>query len=262
MKQFPVSIFTFDELHTIVVRFTELVDPLKEDVFIKATLTPLNAQLDILAQVLGKSHNPQLTQLLAEKDHLRDSAFIALRDLAGASSYRLKTDVADAGLYLTKIFKDVGYTLHRDGYATQTSKLMILFNELGKDKAVVSLRTILGEEWLEELKLAHIDFENTNNSKIESGAGNDDYPKKTEIRKKIDFYMEGISSYIAINSENGSNEFKTVNEKIEEMVSEANRIARARKTRKKNANSDEPAEERPEVYNVLPEFNDISDTDE
>lgn len=219
----------------------------------------LESDIENVETALGRGRSSAFTARLAELDGLRDAAYVALRGYAEASTNRPK--VAEAGKLVYDIFRERGLTIHRLGYAQQTTELRILFDLLDSEEAKAAVETIGATTWLEDLKEAQEEFERVFQERAgaQSQASRPQLvPARTRLHRNLDTLLRVIECLYAFaeqtkdydTAENLSDAISIVNEHINELMS----IARARRTREDASNeSDAETKDTEEVENALEE---------
>ena len=238
MKTLPFRLLNSKELYAIANRIVEackLSHP-DNEYLMKLFVLILVANSD-LRRGLGRTFNSEFTSQLLDSDEFRDNAFVGLRDyIRSYCNYGDK--VKDkAGAYLSEIVTSVGNSIHRMPYATETTKLDVLFEDLSTPAAKEALATIMATDWLERLKARQADFEKVYQSKVEAEAGID-FPLLKKSKDAITFYLKGLLSYIETNSKAEPALFGSIEEKINEIITDAVSLARSRATRKENADKE------------------------
>ena len=238
MKTLPFSLLNSNELYAIANRIVEACKLSLSDneYLMKLCVLILVANSD-LRRGLGRTFNSEFTSLLLDSDELRDNAFVGLRDYIRSFCNSGDTVKDKAGAYLSEIVSSVGNSIHRMPYATETTKLDVLFEDLDSPAAREALATIMATDWLERLKARQEDFESIYQSKIEADAGID-FPLLKNSKETITFYLKGLLSYIETNSKNEPALFGSTEEKIDSIITDAVSLARARGTRKENADKE------------------------
>jgi len=238
MKTLPFSLLNSNELYAIANRIVEACKLSLSDneYLMKLCVLILVANSD-LRRGLGRTFNSEFTSRLLDSDELRDNAFVGLRDYIRSFCNSGDTVKDKAGAYLSEIVSSVGNSIHRMPYATETTKLDVLFEDLDTPAAREALATIMATDWLERLKARQEDFESIYQSKIEADAGID-FPLLKNSKETITFYLKGLLSYIETNSKNEPALFGSTEEKIDSIITDAVSLARARGTRKENADKE------------------------
>jgi len=238
MKTLPFSLLNSNELYAIANRIVEACKLSLSDneYLMKLCVLILVANSD-LRRGLGRTFNSEFTSRLLDSDELRDNAFVGLRDYIRSFCNSGDTVKDKAGAYLSEIVSSVGNSIHRMPYATETTKLDVLFEDLDSPAAREALATIMATDWLERLKARQEDFESIYQSKIEADAGID-FPLLKNSKETITFYLKGLLSYIETNSKNEPALFGSTEEKIDSIITDAVSLARARGTRKENADKE------------------------
>ena len=239
MKTLPFSLLNSNELYAIAIRIVEackLSHP-DNEYLMKLCVLILVANSD-LRRGLGRTFNSEFTSQLLDSDEERDNAFVGLRDYIRSFCNSGDTVKDKAGVYLSEIVSSVGNSIHRMPYATETTKLDVLFEDLSTPAAGEALATIMATERLERLKEKQQNFEKVYQSKVAAEAGID-FPLIKNSKETITFYLKGLLSYIETNSKSEPAQFSSIEEKINGIITDAVALARARGTRKENAEKKE-----------------------
>jgi len=235
MKEFYDSILTSNEVHTSVIRIADLIsENIKDDPFIGKVMPLLKPPIADLSKALGRTTDPTMVKLLSKKDGVRDSRYVALRDFCKAYSSDVDAALAEAGNTLVTIFRELGWSMHRQGYAVESSLLQALINRLETTPASTALAAIGGASRLTDLKTAQSDFETTFKQKVDVKT-REEYPKIRNCRILISRYLGGMMSYIDLMAEINGGTFSSTATKIDEVVTEFETMARTRRTKKTSA---------------------------
>jgi len=239
MKTLPFTLLNSNELYAIANRIVEackLSHP-DNEYLMKLCVLILVANSD-LRRGLGRTFNSEFTSVLILADEKRDNAFIGLRDYIHACCNSGDTLKDKAAKDISLILENVGNTIYSLPYAAETTKLDVLFEKFSMPAAQEELVAISATDWLERLKARQTDFENVYQSKVEAEAGID-FPLLKKSKDAITFYLKGLLSYIETNSKNEPAQFSSIAEKINGIITDAVALARARGTRKENAEKKE-----------------------
>jgi len=235
MKTLPFTLLNSNELYAIADRIVEackLSHP-DNEYLMKLCVLILVANSD-LRRGLGRTFNSEFTSLLLDSDEERDNVFVGLRDYIRSFCNSGDPVKDKAGVYLSEIVSSVGNGINRMPYATETTSLDVLFEDLSTPAAGEALATIMATERFERLKEKQQNFKKVYQSKIEADAGID-FPLLKNSKETITFFMKGLLSYIETNSQIEPALFGLTEEKINEIITEAVSLARARGTRKESA---------------------------
>jgi len=239
MKTLPFTLLNSNELYAIANRFAEACKlSLPDNEYLMKLCTLIIVANSDLRRGLGRTFNSEFTSVLMLADEKRDNSFIGLRDYIHACCNSGDTLKDKAAKDLSLILENVGNTIYSLPYAAETTKLDVLFEDLSTPAAKEALATIMATEWLERLKARQTDFENVYQSKVEAEAGID-FPLLKKSKETITFYMKGLLSYIETNSKAEPTQFGSIEEKINGIITDAVALARARGTRKENAEKKE-----------------------
>jgi hypothetical protein len=198
---------------------------LADNVYVKSlgqSLANANANLE---KAMGRALTSEFTSVLIDKDAVRDSCFVGLRDHCNAFVHSPVKEKAAASVYLTGIIHSVGDTIYRHAYAIETAEINALLAHLTDPQAVEALATIGGTEWVGQLSDAQEDFENAYNDKVNVESAIN-YTLMSESKKNMTQYLDSLLNYIEGNSAYETATFSPVKVKIEEVITDV--IAQAR----------------------------------
>jgi hypothetical protein len=169
MKSFPTSILNPEELHTEQVGLQQWW---KKKLLRMNTsqrfLPPLKEKNDELADYIGKDSSSEYTDLLSNQDEVRDTLYTGFRDYCISFCNNYDASKKEAGNYLNHIFHERGFSLQNYGYASQTSSMIVLFNDLDKPKASEAIASVGGTEWYLKLKEEQEKFEQIYSEKVDN----------------------------------------------------------------------------------------------
>lgn len=239
MKTLPFSLLNSSELYAIASRIVEACKQTngKDEYLMKLCSYILEANVD-LRKGLGRTFNNEFTSVLLVADEKRDGAFLGLRDYIHACCNSGEDAKEEAAKKLSDLLSAVGNTINRMAYAAETTKMDVLFERLNSAVAQESLGIIKANDWLERLKARQADFENVYQSKLESDTGID-FPLLKKSRQSITINLKGLLIHIETGCLYDSAQFAAIEEKINEIITDAVTIVRSRGTRKENAEKKE-----------------------
>jgi hypothetical protein len=236
MNNLSFYLLNTEETFTTSTRITTVIEEdLNGDPFIDKIVPIIRAYSSKLSTVLGRTTDQYYTRQLEKDDDAQDSAFIGLRDYCKAFMNAPEEDMKEAAIKLVELFKAKGWSLWSEGYTVQSAKQHSLISELEKEEYQNALKTILGLSWFENLKTKSEAFEKTNQEKIDAEAGKES-PLVGETKKTIIKYLEPLLSYVNIMAEMNEVDFELASKKIDDIITNAMALAKARKTRKNNTN--------------------------
>lgn len=239
MKKFPFSLLIVKELYTFCKRVLGIVTvPLSENTYVKSIISSLLPAIANLEKALGRALTSEFTSVLIDKDKIRDSVFIGLRDYISSFTHSQIPAKASAALHLWKILENVGLTLYRHSYAVQTADVNSLISYLKEPAATAALTAINATEWLDQLVAAQKDFEDTYKDKVET-EGAIDLPLANESSRIIIQYLDSLLNYMDCNSEFEAS-FVPLKAQIEEIITDVLSQARARITIAAKNKEEEP----------------------
>ncbi len=235
MKTLPFRLLTSNELYALANRIAEACKMTVSDneYLMKLCAYIIEANGD-LRRGLGRTFNSEFTSALLFADEKRDGAHIGLRDYIHASCNCGDAVKEEAARNLSAIVEAVGNTIYSLPFAAETTKLDVLFEKFDGPAAREALATITATDWLERLKARQADFEKVYHSKIDEEAGVD-IPLVKNSKEAVTTYLRGLFAHINTNNFKDAAQFGAIEEKIDEIITDALTIARSRATRIENA---------------------------
>lgn len=234
MKNLPASILSATELFTTANRIVDVSkSSLGDNPYVVKLCAFIEQGNSDLQKALGRTFTSEFTMLLYNMDDARDHAFIGFREFADAFTHSAIPEKKVAANTLAAIFENVGNTIHLLGYAVETTKIKTLITNLSTPVAQVAIGTIGATEWLEQLITSQEEFESVYMGKVEA-IPIVNVPLIKDSRAFIAKYLGSLLNYIGTNSDFDNANYDPVKARINEIVTEAVAIARARNTRKEN----------------------------
>jgi hypothetical protein len=232
------SLFPSDELFTFAKGALTIVQQQKEQTpglapFIgKATTSLTNYQ-----SALERERKNPFTLLLAEKDGIRDSAFLAFRTLAEAASYRAKPGWNTAASKILEIIRRQGWSAAALGYKAETAALTNMISEI-KGKCATELTLIIATEWLNELEEAQQAFETVAYQSVTSAPVEE--PTIWQIRPLLTNALKSLFSMISLlQSATPTPELAAIEPAINELIVRSLSTVKAADTRAENKKGEE-----------------------
>lgn len=232
------SLFPSDEFFTFAKGVLAIVGPQKGQTpglepFVNKATTSLTSYQSALER---EKKNP-FTLLLAEKDGIRDSAFMAFRTLTEAASYRAKPGWNAAANKIIEIIRRHGWSAASQGYKAQTAALTNMVSEI-KGKCTAELTLIQATDWLEELEAAQQDFDAVAHQSITEAPTSE--PTVVSARPVLTNSLRSLFSMISLlNSGTPSEELTTLETAINELIVRSLATVKAADTRAENLKNEE-----------------------
>jgi hypothetical protein len=232
IQQVHTTLLLPNELVTLVNRLIAIIEKALANIpFIQKVIKLVKDDLVDLEKTLTKDLSSEYTQQLLDRDNLRDSAFLGLRDFVRANTHRINLEIVKAAEMVYNIIKKHGTALYKMGYIQQSAKLKLLFNELNEPLVQQALATIQAASWYEELKSTQAEFEQMYAEKI-TDATKKDYPQlydaKAKLGRDLSVLLDAISVVEKIDDEP---DVTTIVHQINEVITDVMTQARARRTR-------------------------------
>lgn len=232
MKTYSPSMLNSNEAHISASRIYKItMDLIPDDPFLKTVGALLTPNFNDLSVIISRTNDSTYVKLLEKKDDTRDGRFVGLRDFCKAMAGDENPALSTPGKFLVDIFKELGWSMHREGYSVESSLLKSLIEKFEKAPVSTYVTAIGATARLASLKTAQSDFENTFNNKVDAKA-KEVYPKMQECRRRVARYLGGILSYIDLMAETKGGNYQIAANKIDEVITEFGAMARNRQTRK------------------------------
>jgi hypothetical protein len=234
MKDYLTSILNTSELYTSSSRIHDaIMKALPSDTYSVPVCGKLKGGLTDMEKALGRALNSEFTSVLKEDDTGRDHSFIGLRDHVSAFTHHKDTAKAAAAKSLAVIIANAGNSLYSLGNAAETTKLNTLIVNLSTPESKLALETIGATEWFNELVSDQKKFEETYQEKTDvEGAIN--YPLLKNAKLIVLKNVRALLSYVETNSSMNVSPYPTLEEKLDEIITDILTIAHARITREEN----------------------------
>ena len=196
----------------------------------------LQESINKLDEALIKSSTKDLTQLIANADSDRDESFVALCRLVEACNKRIKPEWKYPTQQLLHTIQDYGRNLQNFSYAKESSRLNNLLSDLeNKEELTSAIEMIGAQEWVAELKNAQQIFE----EKIEIRGDRracTSYMNSHDACLLVRDACVALFKYLDVMNEfNPNDDFKLLESKINEIITDFAAIINARNTRLANS---------------------------
>ncbi|MCA9214863.1 MAG: hypothetical protein KDB27_17450 [Planctomycetales bacterium] len=246
IKNLQTSYLQNTELTVVAQRLLDVVtEALPTEPSIQNAAEAVRLDIQQVNAALNRLSASEYTAQLAERDEVRDQAFIALRDFAKAYSSRPVADLSAAGTRIYELFVNHGLTAYRSGYTDQSAEMILLIEQLSEPEAQQALDTIGAGAWFEELRDAQSSFEQVMKAKAQAKS-DDDTPAVREARSDLIRNVDTLLGTIDVLKKlEDRSEAKTNLETLDDLIIAVNEIitdvtgvARARRTREEAAEPD------------------------
>lgn len=179
----------------------------------------------------NSQHNTQ-TELLAQADEVRDLAFRAFITYAEAAFYRQNEAFMTAAAALQQHVRKFDKGLVNLGYVAETAELDLFIAEM--EKAAQYIEAINATEWFGELKSAQKDFLGTHDEKTQEEVEKNVLIPTKEAKELTFSQLIAITHTLNGLAMAGMEGIADINQKVDQVIEEVERPARARFTRKQN----------------------------
>jgi hypothetical protein len=234
------ELFTFGQMLLTIA--DELID---ESDSIGPFADNCRSAMTIFGKGFSLSTKNAYTEILEEKDVIRDKSFLAFRNYMESCTYRQKEGWAAAAEKITNVIRKHGWHASHMGYKAQSAALTSMIMELN-EQFLAEVDFLGGREWLTEMETAQKDFETVMMESISSQSAQSDVTL-TDIRPKVINAFKSLISIIDLRQQIANNEglTKAVG-RVNELITQTMTPARAAVTRnqknksKNNKNEDTP----------------------
>jgi len=238
---FNWSLFPSDEFFTFSKRSLVIVEPLRP---LAPTLAPfidraINSNANFQAALERDTKN-SLTPLLASKDLVCDSSFMAFRLYVEAASYRTTEGWHSAAVKILDVIRKHGWTAYKLGYKAQTAAETNIVSEI-RSKCSAEMGTIQANDWFEEFVVAFDDFETVFNQSITAAPTGE--PTILETRPVLVKSLKALFSMVTLLNSNDDAiaEFVTTEAALNELITTSLASVKAADTRAENQKKAEAA---------------------
>lgn len=184
---------------------------------------------------IGLDRGSDKTELIREADEIRDNCFKAIKAYLEACKLRNKEEWRIAAELLWRIIENHGLLMHNESYSKESSlleNLIIEFDSNSKAKEAITIINLT--EWFNELKNSQQSFQNLWSDRRDERI-NKPSSESIEARKDIKQTTAYLFQSIELNYVSSNNEaYLKLISAINDEIKNANVIAKARITRRKN----------------------------
>lgn len=232
------SLFPSDELFTFAKGALSIVGTKKDSVPAIIPFYDKPSQLFVLYQAaLERETKNPFTVQLADKDGVRDAAFMGFRTLVEAASYRAKPGWNAAAFKILEIVRRHGWSAATLGYKAETASITNMISEI-RNKCATELVTIRATEWLDELEVAEKAFEAVAHQSVTATTGTE--PTIWEIRPQLTNALKSLFSMISLQqSVTPSDELDVLETALNELIVRSLTTVKAAGTRAENQKKEE-----------------------
>lgn len=241
VKSLPTSLLTPGELASFVKGVYSILKLIPQDdrFSVKLVLEEAAnevAELEKFSKLKGINI---FTNPLLDADMKRDSIYVGLlRFLRGAKELKIET-IANFSHVLYRLFEQHNPKLYKASYANESHHLNALLLDLSKDEFQEAIGKLNLTQSIADLKQAQADFEALYVNKVGNKAA-DNWPQLVELITPIRERITELLVCLGIAERHSPENYTQKVEEINQMVTEYNAKAHARKTRKSGDDETEP----------------------
>ncbi|MFA8434263.1 MAG: DUF6261 family protein [Marinifilaceae bacterium] len=244
IKSISFHLLRVDDYHTLGNRIEEVISKMvQEDPQLQELTNQLRQNLKKLDEAYLKPTTKYLTSSVEKADERRDNAFMAYRNYLEACSRRQVEGWPEAAGLLLEVLNQHGYSLHRESYDTQTSRMNNLIGDIkSKPNLMAATETIALGPWLEEMDQANQNFETVYSQRNETTSQPIEVNSEEAcraIRENIKLLFKYIEVMVSLNIHP---EYTDMVHQINGYVTQVMARLRSRKTRNENQKQEQTAE--------------------
>ena len=201
--------------------------------------------LEIYEQVYEKNQKSQFTDLLAEKDAIRDESFLAFRSSVEAASHSKNADIRNSAEKILEVIRRHGWSAASFGYKASTAAFSSIVAEINtsfsSDLALINCTPFLAELYADEKE-----FEKTFKNSISTTSA--DEPTLTDTRRNLVNSIKGLFSMIVLlQATQPSSELAKYEQDLSQLIIQSLATVKAANTRTSNAKKAEEAKKNSET---------------
>ncbi len=232
------SLFPSDELFTFAKGSLTIVETKKDQATGLVPFFDKASQVLVLYQsALEREKKNPFTRLLAEKDSLRDAAFMAFRTYIEAASYRATPGWAAAATKILEIVRRHGWSAAALGYKAETAVITNIVSEL-RNKCADELALLGVAGWLDELDAAQQDFNGVFHESVVAAPNGE--PTVWEVRPQLTAALKSLFSMISLlQSATPTESLASLETALNELIVRSLATVKAADTREENQKKEE-----------------------
>lgn len=197
ISNFNLALFPSNELFTFTKNTISLVDAKKTQISVVVPfLTNVTTKLAAFQSALEREKNNPLVKIQSENDKIRIDAFMSFRNYCESASTRRKEGVPAAAAILIAAIRKYTWSIQLLGQKARTAAISNIISEI-KTKYVAELTLTGGNELLDELALAQLDYETSANKVIES-ASHQNEPTVAETRPELTAALKSLYQMVSL----------------------------------------------------------------
>ena len=240
MSKLSISLLNAEECLALNERLLNVLQSdLKQDTVVNKVVPHLIDLSTNLSNLLSRAGNTSdITDQLAEKNKIRDDAFISFRDYCVVFTHVPVPKQVAAAEKLVALVRRIDWRLYAQGYTEQTSSQKSLLKALAEPEYAEAVTTIKATNWINYMKTSNDDFERVLALKNEFMARKKGLTL-VECRRKMLTYMKPLLGYLKLMNTIDPNSYKDAMALIDEAIEYVSTIAKSRQTRKEHQQVEE-----------------------
>ena len=240
MSKLSISLLNAEECLALNERLLNVLQSdLKQDTVVNKVVPHLIDLSTNLSNLLSRAGNTSdITDQLAEKNKIRDDAFISFRDYCVVFTHVPVPKQVDAAEKLVALVRRIDWRLYAQGYTEQTSSQKSLLKALAEPEYAEAVTTINATNWINYMKTSNDDFERVLALKNEFMARKKGLTL-VECRRKMLTYMKPLLGYLKLMNTIDPDSYKDAMALIDEAIEYVSTIAKSRQTRKEHQQVEE-----------------------
>ena len=240
MSKLSISLLNAEECLALNERLLNVLQSdLKQDTVVNKVVPHLIDLSTNLSNLLSRAGNTSdITDQLAEKNKIRDDAFISFRDYCVVFTHVPVPKQVAAAEKLVALVRRIDWRLYAQGYTEQTSSQKSLLKALAEPEYAEAVTTIKATNWINYMKTSNDDFERVLALKNEFMARKKGLTL-VECRRKMLTYLKPLLGYLKLMNTIDPNSYEDAMALIDEAIEYVSAIAKSRQTRKEHQQVEE-----------------------
>ena len=192
----------------------------------------LTKAVEALSSVLVKIQPKDKTQVIQSADMVRDRSFLALRTALESLAHRRDAATVQQAMLLLDIFHQHGWDLHNRSYATESSRMVDLLNDLeSRAELTAAITSLKLSDVVAELKLAQQEFEAAYQDRTLVSAAMLTATGKEASKEVVATSTALFQAIDSLYTVTHTEDYLTIANRINEVVDSYTQVIRARITR-------------------------------
>ena len=249
IEKLKTSLLEPIELLEITTQYRQVLEDLKivqgkgaalaaKEPFLQKLLVLMEADGKQLTDALAAVRKNNVVSRLAQANKSSDDLFISFKNVVNASRLRRTKELSQAHQLVWPVIEQAGTRLYRLGYKRKAGLLLSMFAELDKAPYQAALAALKAREVYFELKNAQADVERVYQQKVKHDQKLQ-APTVTETKAPVIQHLYVLLGALGVLVRAEPEVYEPVIKRFNRITGHFMAVARARKTRKEQSNTDD-----------------------